>query len=332
MHKRTAVRRPRNRELTSHQFRTFSHRDQADAAAVWSLLKTAPAVAHFQFERVGQEAKSHPSLPCPRVPGDIVQSLLQNTIHVDARRVVHWEGRTLLFIGYGNSGLPFHGGDVPVQCALEPSLVKHDRVQRLGKAAYFLQSRLNDLENFLEVEAQRGTFGSVGSSAAQHRSDRSQDLAKFVVQFTRDVAKRRLLRRDQFLRQFAATLGNFGETREETAIPTNQRQAIQQNRQERRRQKEIDLPLYAVINRNDFLSCLLLGFGVLDQESSDRCAQRRQSFLTLLRESKNAVDRVPKLVEGTGEKCRLIGSAAGGSESGFKANGVIQVRTNALEL
>src|SRR5262249_17019248 len=139
--------------------------------------------------------------------------------------------------------------------------------------------------------------------------------------------------------------GDFREACEQSPVPANQRQAIQQNRQKRRGQKKIDLPLDAVIDGNDLLPGLLLVFGVLDQESSDRCAQRGLSFLQrevdlspgflflpLLRESENAVDSVPELVEGTRKKRRLIGSAAAGSESGFEAHGVIKIGANALEL
>ena len=55
------------------------------------------------------------------------------------------------------------------------------------------------------------------SRAAQHGADGGEDLAKFIVQFARNVAQRRFLSGNQFLRQFAAALRDLGQARKQTA-------------------------------------------------------------------------------------------------------------------
>src|SRR4051794_39642539 len=150
----SAIRGARDSDSTAHQFGTFAHRDQTDTAAVWAFLKTATAVAYFEFKRLGQKTQSHPRLLCTRMPSDVVQGLLQNAIHVNTCCPVYRKGFPLLLIGYGNSGLSFHGGDVPIKRAFEASFVEHDRVQCLRQAADVFQRRLDNLQHFLQVGSQ----------------------------------------------------------------------------------------------------------------------------------------------------------------------------------
>ena len=77
---------------------------------------------------------------CPGMPGNVIQRFLQHTVDVDASTSVYGERLALLLIGYGNSGLPFHGGDVPIESALETGLVEHDGMKRLRQSANFVQS------------------------------------------------------------------------------------------------------------------------------------------------------------------------------------------------
>ena len=82
------------------------------------------------------------------------------------------------------------------------------------------------------------------SGAAQHRAHRRQDLAELVVQLARDVAQRRLLRGNQLLRQFAALLGELGQSGEQPAVRADQIEAGQQDREQRRGEKNVDLALH----------------------------------------------------------------------------------------
>ena len=164
------------------------------------------------------------------------------------------------------------------------------------------------------------------SGAPEHRSDRGENLAEFVVQFARDVAQRGFLRGDELLGQFAAALGDFGQAREQAAVPANQREAVQQDGEQGRGQKDINLALHAVVNLNDALSGLLFVFAVLHQQAGNGRAQCGLAFLqgnlnllasffvlSIASESEDAVDGIPELGEGAGQKRALLGSTAGGA-------------------
>jgi len=279
------------------------------------------------------------------MPRNVVQSFLQDSVHVDAGSAVHKKRLPLLLIGYGNSGLPFHSRDVPIECALEPRFVEHDRMQGLRQGPHFLETRLDNFAHFMEVGAQGGAFRSMRSSPAQHGPNCREDLAKFVVQLTRDVTEGGFLGGDQLLREFTAALGNFGETSEQAAVPADQRKTIQKNRQERCGEKEVDLPLYAIINLDDPLASLFFVLSILDKETGHGCTQRGLPFLqgelnlsagfrflTLLRESENAVDGVPKLGDRAGQESALLQCAAGSSKSSLQSHSIVEIGSNSLEL
>ena len=61
--------------------------------------------------------------------------------------------------------------------------------------------------HFLEVLAERGAVGELLSGATEHGADGRQDLAKFIVQLTGDMAERGFLGGDELLREVAALLG-----------------------------------------------------------------------------------------------------------------------------
>ena len=71
-----------------------------------------------------------------------------------ASGAIHGKGRTLLLIGYGNSGLPFYGRYVPVERALQSGLIEHYRVQGLRETANGFESSLDNLEHFLQIGSQ----------------------------------------------------------------------------------------------------------------------------------------------------------------------------------
>src|SRR5207302_939986 len=104
-------------------------------------------IFYFQFEAVRQKTQAHPSLPCTRMSRNIVQSFLQDAVDVYAGAAIYRKRHALLIIRYGNPGLPFHGGNVPVEGALESSLVEHHGMQRLGQTSHALECRLGNLTN-----------------------------------------------------------------------------------------------------------------------------------------------------------------------------------------
>src|SRR5580692_3862623 len=96
---------------------------------------------------------------------------------VDRKRIA------ALFIGYGNSGLPFHCRNVPVESFLQAYLIEHDRMQRLREAAHAVKRRLSNLADFPQIDAQAGLFGNAISRAAQHQSDCRENLSELIMQF-----------------------------------------------------------------------------------------------------------------------------------------------------
>src|SRR5882672_12531061 len=119
----------------------------------------------------------------------------------------------------------------------------------------------------------------MGSGAPEHRSNCSENLAEFIVEFAGDVAEGGFLSRDQFLSKFAAAFGDFGEAPEQAAVPADQGQAIQQDGEKGCGKEEVNLALYTVINLDNSLSGLFFIFCVLHQEASYGCAQCCLAFL-----------------------------------------------------
>ena len=95
------------------------------------------------------------------------------------------------------------------------------------------------------------------------------------MQFPRDMAQRRLLRGNQLLRQIAALFRQHSKLREQLPVRIDHIQAGEQDRQQRRAQKHIHLPLHAIINLADLQVGLLLALVVLHQKPRHRRAQRR---------------------------------------------------------
>src|SRR5579871_5058320 len=104
-------------------------------------------------------------------------------------------------------------------------------MESLREAAHIFKGPLHRLQDFLQIRAQRGAFGSVRAGSTEHGSHGGEDLAKLVVEFARDIAQRRLLHGDELLRELATAFGNLGEAREKATVPTDEREAVQQNRQ-----------------------------------------------------------------------------------------------------
>src|SRR5579863_5238815 len=106
------------------------------------------------------------------------------------------------------------------------------------------------------------------SSTAEHGTNRSQDLSKFVVKLARYMQQGGLLGRNQFLRQFAALLGKICELGEEPAIGLDQIEAGEQNRAQDRGKKYVYLPLHTIVDPPNAQRNQFLAFIVLDEQPS----------------------------------------------------------------
>src|SRR5579862_1920753 len=180
----------------------------------------------------------------------------------------------------------------------------------LGEATDIVQRRLGDFLYFLQVGVEWRSFGRLFSQPTEKGTDRSEYLAEFVVQFARDMAECRLLRRDQFLRKLAALLRKRRQARKDFAVRADEVKTGQHDRDECCREEEIDLTLDARVDFADLSRGVLLAFVVFDQQSRDSGAQsglsrlQRQSnlllrfgFFSLVGEREHAVHGVPELRE-----------------------------------
>jgi len=77
-------------------------------------------------------------------------------------------------------------------------------MKRLRETANFIQCTLRDFAHLKQFRADWRVLRRHSSRSTKHRANRSQDLAEFIVQFTRDVAKCGFLSRDQSLSEFAS--------------------------------------------------------------------------------------------------------------------------------
>src|SRR5262249_41971842 len=165
------------------------------------------------------------------------------------------------------------------------------------------------------------------------------------MQFTRNMAQRRFLRRDQLLCEFAALIRKEGELSEKAPIRANQIQAGEQDCGQDCDQKQVDLALYAVVNLRHLVARLLIALVVLDQQPCDRGAQRRlprlqgnpnlsarSRFVTVAREREHAIDSVPELREGTRKELALLRRLARDGELSLTLESIAQIGADALEL
>jgi len=144
--------------------------DRADDAAAPRRVghKTGAAVFHFQHQGIAHEMQPHPRPFTSGVAHHIVQGFLQHAIDMSANAAFDGEWGPGFFIGYDNSGLLFHRGQIPVQGALQPGLFQRDRVQRLGKTADVVEGILRDVGNLAQLGPQRRSFRKMIARARPH--------------------------------------------------------------------------------------------------------------------------------------------------------------------
>ena len=96
-------------------------------------------------------------------------------------------------------------------------------MQRLRQASHAVQRALRHFADLAQVGAQRRAVGRLPLGPAEHRSDRGQNLADFVVELARQVPQRRFARGDELLGELATAVGERRHLGEQPPVGTNQR-------------------------------------------------------------------------------------------------------------
>ena len=205
----------------------------------------------------------------------VVQCFLQHTVHVNRDRVGDLPGRPAAFIRYGKPR-----SDVPPSARYQsmvpsrPASSRIDGCSVCDKPAHVVERRLRDLADLVELGLQRRTVGHMTAGTADHRSHRGQQLPELVVQLARDLAQRRFARFNQLTRELAALIGERRQLRKQPPVGSNQIQAHEQNRRERRADEPVLLTLNLAVDVLHPARRLLFGRVVLNQQASDCRAER----------------------------------------------------------
>src|SRR5271168_3754213 len=93
------------------------------------------------------------------------------------------------------------------------------------------------------------------------------------MKLARNVAQRRFLRGDQFLRQVAALFGKLRQPSKNLAITAYEIQTRQNYRDECCRQEEVELALNSIVDLRDARGGLLFAFVVFYQQARNRRAE-----------------------------------------------------------
>ena len=182
----------------------------------------------------------------------------------------------------------------------------------------------------------------------QHHADRREDLPEVIMQIARDRAEDILLHRNQLLRQIAALRGQRLHASEELPVVVHQIKAGEQDHDEHRGEKNVHIALHAAVEFRGANGGGPFAFVVLHQQARDRRAQRGLSCLqrqadlragfadivraAFVRESVDAVERVPELAEGIGQITPLVGRQVRQREFVFAGKRVFQIGPDAAEL
>src|SRR5690348_2176458 len=99
------------------------------------------------------------------------------------------------------------------------------------------------------------------------------------MQFPGDITQGGFLRGNEFLRKLAAAFRDFRQSRKEAAIPADQGQSVENDREKRDSKQKVNLTLNAVVDLDNALPGLLLVFAVLHQKTGDGRAESGLPFL-----------------------------------------------------
>ena len=227
---------------------------------------------------------------------------------------------------------------------LEADRFEDRRVQRLRQAAHLLEHPLRDLGDVAQLGPQRRSGRRLPLGAAEHRSHRRQRLAELVVQLPGEVAQRRLARGDELLGDVAPLARQRVEPGEQPPVRSNQVQAGDGDRGERRRQEPVDLPLDLIVDPLDPRRGRLLALVVVDQQPRDRRAERglpglqrqpdlraRLVLVPVARQREDPVGGVPELRQRIDQVLPLLGRAAAGADLRFAGQRVVEIAPDPLQ-
>src|SRR5580700_2242795 len=190
----SSFRRLEKFDASTQQFRTLAHGHKSNAGSWSAFRKSSAVIFNLKLQTPRHETKPNRRLTASGMAGEVVQSLLQDTVDMNAYAAVNRKGCSGFLVGYFNSSLSFHRRDVPINRTLKSCFIQHNGVKRLRKASDFVERGLRDLSDFPQLGAQRRIFWHVISGAAQHGSDRGQDLSELVVKLARNVQQCGFLR------------------------------------------------------------------------------------------------------------------------------------------
>src|SRR5262249_46605548 len=156
------------------------------------------------------------------VPLDVVERFLRDAKDMHSCAGLDRSRVTRFFVVNVQSSLPLDRRNIPGECALEAGFFEQHRMQRLREATNIVQGGLSDAADFLQIAAERRIRRNLRVGAAEHGTDGGEDLAKFIVEFARNVPESGFLRGDELLREFAALSGKLLDSREHLAVAANQ--------------------------------------------------------------------------------------------------------------
>src|SRR3954467_3801380 len=108
---------------TQH-LRPLSHRDDTESAAGGSRVGALSMIFHVQLDHVTLRTQPYPGLLRFGMPGDIVQRLLHHSIHVNRRRRVDGDRRSVALVEHVQPSLTLDRREIPVNRAFETRLLE----------------------------------------------------------------------------------------------------------------------------------------------------------------------------------------------------------------
>ena len=94
-------------------------------------IEPLAVIFHVHFHQPVGQPEPHPRALGPGMPGHVVQRFLQHPVHVDARRLIDVERRSIALVTDGDAELALDGGKIPVNRAFEARFFEDRRMEHL---------------------------------------------------------------------------------------------------------------------------------------------------------------------------------------------------------